>query len=385
MSRSIDPGHLREEVVDIARGAIASIDLAARVRTAVVDVDDHVVVAAVGKAAPAMARAAIDVLKVERYVVVAPDGTDARGLDVLRASHPIPDERSVIAANALLDVARDANLLALISGGASALACLPVEGISLDEKRLIVRTLLESGAPIQEVNLVRRHLSRIKGGGLAAVARTTRALIVSDVLFGSASDVGSGPASQAPDDLEEARAAIGRYPSLARFADRMIASPRVNATSRLIASPDDLANAAAEHARARGYAVTILPASMEDADRVAAEYVAMELAPGSAIVRVAEPSVRLPASHGQGGRAGRVALCAWNSGVPDDVALACVASDGVDGSGDAGAVVSGGIDARDALFRYDDAPFLRAHGASIALGPTGQNLCDLHVMVRARS
>lgn len=364
---------MSEIIVEVVRHALASIDLGARVRAAVGDFQPTVV-CAVGKASPAMARGFADAL------VVAPDGTDALGTNVMRAAHPIPDPRSVAAAEALLNLARGAQLLALISGGASSLACAPVAGISLAEKQDVVRVLLDSGAPITDVNLVRRHLSRIKGGGLAAVARRTRTLIASDVIGGAASDVGSGPASLAPDDLEEARAVLARH-GLDRFADCMVPSPRVNATSVIIARPEDLASAAAASLQAHGYAVTILPPTLSPADEVAREYL-RPLPPHTAVVRVAEPSVRLKAEHGRGGRAGRVALAAWTAGLPAGVTLGCVASDGVDGSsGGAGAIVRGKIDGRAALDAYDDGPFLRAHGVAIDLGPTGHNLCDLHVAV----
>lgn len=364
------------EAEAIAREAIASIDLGARVRAAIGDLRGPVVVCAVGKAAPVMARA-VD-REVTRRCVVTTDGTDALGLEVLRASHPIPDERSVAAADALLDAARDAPLLlALISGGASALACAPTT--TLAEKQTIVRALLESGASIREVNLVRRHLSRIKGGGLAAVARTTHAVIVSDVIGGQPWDVGSGPASRAPDDVAEARAVLERH---ALKTHGLVPSPAVQATSTIVARPEDLADAAANVLRRRGYGVTLLPPTMDPADDVAREYL-RPLPPRTALVRVAEPSVKLPARHGRGGRAGRVALVAWTLGLPEGVTLACIASDGVDGSsGAAGAIVRGRIEGQQALDAYDDAPFLRAHEAAIDLGPTGQNLCDLHVMLR---
>lgn len=375
----------RQTAEAIAREAIASIDLRARVRAAITDLDS-VVVAAVGKAAPAMARAAMDVLEVTRSVVVAPDGTDALGLDVLRAAHPIPDERSVAAANALLDVARDAPLLlALVSGGASALACAPVPSVTLAEKQAVVRVLLASGAAIADVNLVRRHLSRIKGGGLAAVAQRTRALIVSDVLFGDAADVGSGPASEARSELEAARATLARYaPELTYLGERMVAPPAASSTSIIVASPADLVTAAAQIARARGYAVTVLPPSLSAADDLGREYAARELPRRHVVLRVAEPSVVLPTVHGRGGRAGRVALVAWSRGLRDGVALGCVASDGVDGtSGAAGAIVEGIThEGQHALGAFDDAPFLRSRGVAVTTGPTGTNLLDLHVLVR---
>lgn len=368
----------------IAREAIASIDLGARVRAAVADIREPVVLAAVGKAAPAMARAAMEVLQVTRSVVVTNDGTDALGLAVLRAAHPIPDARSVAAAEALLELARDAPLLlALISGGASALACAPVQGVTLADKQRVVRTLLASGAPIADVNCVRRHLSRIKGGGLAALARRTRTLIASDVLFGVPSDVGSGPSVQAPSDLERARSTLMRYaPDLANLASRMTESRIVSGTVTVVAQPEDLAQAAAEIAQRRGYSVTVLEATMAPADDLATHYAGRALTPGTALVCVAEPSVVLPEVHGRGGRAGRVALGAWTRGLPSGVTLACIASDGVDGtSGSAGAVVGGVVDGRAALEAFEDGPFLRAHGAAVDLGPTGINLVDLHVLV----
>jgi len=375
-----------EDALAIAREAIASIDLGARVRAAVAAIAEPVVVAAVGKAAPAMARAALDALNVTRAVVVAPDGTDALGLEVLRASHPIPDERSVAAAGALLDVARGAPLLlALISGGASSLASAPAEGITLTEKQAVVRAMLESGAAIDVVNRVRRHLSRIKGGRLAAVAKRTIALVVSDVIGGDASDVGSGPATSAPDDIAAARAALRRFaPAHAHLAEQMRAGPGVATTTKVIAEPSDIATAAAKIATARGYRTHILAPATNRCDDVGHEYASLALGSAQrvAVVRVAEPYVELPPDHGHGGRAGRVALVAWNDGI-GEAALACVASDGVDGSsGSAGAVVSGKIDGAAALARYDDGPFLRAHGAAIDLGPTGINLCDLHVLLR---
>ena len=190
---------------------------------------------------------------------------------MIRAAHPIPDERSVAAAEALMGVARDAPLLlALISGGASSLACAPVASVSLAEKQALVEALLRSGAPIVELNRVRRHLSRFKGGGLAAVAQRTLAVVVSDVIDGEASDIGSGPASEAPRDLELAREALRRYaPTFAHLADVMIESPVVNASAQLVARPEDLGERAAEIARERGYQVTLLPPTLADADEIA--------------------------------------------------------------------------------------------------------------------
>ena len=412
----------REIATTIAREAIASIDLAARVKDALAPLPPpraKVVVVAIGKAAPVMARAAIDrwATRIDRALVVTTDGTDASMLagapvpvDVRQAAHPLPDERSVAAAEEALRLVRGEAkdlCLALVSGGASSLVCAPSPGLSLETKRGIVRAMLDSGAPITEVNLLRRHLSRIKGGGLAraALPGRTLALVVSDVLVdrggqvvvGEASDVGSGPASADPTSLDDARAALRRRaPDLAQrvdaaFVTNLSARSAIarRAQTRVVATPLDLVAAASSVARRLGFEVEVVPPSLDRADDLAARWVerARVLDRGHALVAVAEPSVVVPANAGKGGRAGRLALRAWSLGLPDDVALACVASDGVDGSSDAaGAVVSGrspeGADA--ALDAFDDAPFLATHGASIASAPSGKNLLDLHLIVRDR-
>jgi len=409
--------------LEIAQAAIAAIDLEARVRESLREVSWNAParVVAVGKAAPAMTRGALSVAPDDVHaVVVTADGTDARGLDrdprvrLLRAAHPIPDPRSVLAAEALLTEAQGARTcVALISGGASALACAPADGLSLADKQALVAALLDAGAPITDVNVVRRHLSRIKGGGLVRAAAAARGSvltrIVSDVLVespggevvaGAPHDIGSGPASLDPTTVEDARAALARWvpdwlPRVTNLlVDTMPNLRRMGGIDeRIVASPLDLVAAAAAAARTRGLGVEIAPPSLAPVDELAAWYVARAstLAPGSVVVRVAEPSVALPPVRGRGGRAGRLALGAWAGGLPDDVELACLSSDGVDGSsGAAGAVVSGALTgsalarAHDALARFDDAAFLSSAGRAVVGAPSGSNLLDLHVLARVR-
>ncbi len=419
----------------IARAAIAAVDLRARVTAALrssssVREARSIRVVAVGKAAPAMTLGALDALdalgaRASRVRVLTADGTDASALEgrhddlvVLRGAHPVPDARSVAGGDALLasvaGLGVEDLVVALISGGASSRASAPPVGLGREIERGVSDALLRSGAPVTDVNVVRRHLSRIRGGGLARAALPARTctLVASDVLVtrdgrvepGAPWDVGSGPATPDPTGVDDASAILARFapewsPRVQRFLATTFPADAPGAErveSTIVASPFDLAASALERARAAGRSAAPLPASLASVDELAAEYVelARSLPKGSARVRVAEPSVRVPHDHGRGGRAGRLALLAWASrggrALPADVALACVASDGVDGgSGSAGAVVAGSlapddlVAARRALDAFDDASFLAGRGAHVTSAPTGTNLLDLHVLVRA--
>lgn len=430
MSTALDG--LRGALVDALRAGLAELDPAGLVERALgardaPDVDagassGRVVVLAAGKAALGMARGALrawgDRIAGGLAVTVAapapcardvqaatsdPEEAALRPLRVLRAAHPIPDGRSVDAAAAALAIADalgpDDLLLALVSGGASALLAAPPPGVSLADKQALVTALLEGGAPIQEVNLVRRHFSRIKGGRLAAAAAPARVLtlLMSDVVGGLPHDISSGPTVPDPSRVEEARAALERRaPQLSRLAPALSESlkpadaPIVEA--RMLADPERLAErVAAALAAQTGLRAVAAPAEDGDARAIAARRLALAraLAPGEAVVIPCEPTIALPAERGAGGRAGWIALAALRD-LPPDVALLCAASDGADGSsGAAGAVVDSALatamDPRAieaALARFDDAAAHRALGTRLDLGPTGSNLTDVHIVAR---
>ncbi|MFO0756177.1 MAG: DUF4147 domain-containing protein [Byssovorax sp.] len=336
-------------------------------------------------------------------------------LTVLHAAHPSPDERSAAAAEAALTRARDLGpedlLVALVSGGASSLLAAPAPGISLEVKRSCLAALIDAGAPIRDVNVVRRHLSRIKGGRLAATALPARVLtlIVSDVIGGAPEDIGSGPTVPDPTTIEDARAALERWlpgeaarlpldeslkpdapVSLIGLGATFPAAARIRA--RILADPSALADAVAAALRRAGLRVTIDAPETDEAHAMIARRVAAAhaLAPGEARVIACEPTLRLPPARGRGGRAGFVALAALGA-LPADVALLCAASDGVDGSsGGAGALVTGEDAARTspeaihaALAAFDDAALHHALGTQLTGGSTGHNLADVHVLARA--
>ena len=414
---------LADTLTLIFRAALASLDPARLVHDALPPLpprNARVVIIAAGKAAAAMARGALTRWpdRIDRVLVVGPDPiasfTDPRVLS-LAASHPIPRARSVIAADAALALAADLGprdlLVALISGGASSLLAAPTAGLSLRKKQAIVTTLLDRGAPIREVNLVRRHLSRVKGGRLARAAIPARvlSLIFSDVIGGEAHDIGSGPTVPDPTTIDDARAVLRRHaPELADgvLLDESLkpdtpvtilaAAAEVPAAARLrarvLVDPSSLAAAMRERLELAGFHATVEGPDEGDAAAVVDRRVARAelLAPGEAVVIACEPTVHLPAVRGSGGRAGWVALAAMRR-LPPDVALLCAASDGVDGSSGAGgagvtreagaAIADDEIDR--ALATFDDARIHRALGTHLQGGPTGHNLADLHVLARA--
>jgi hydroxypyruvate reductase len=382
-------------------------------------------VIAAGKAAVAMAEGALrrwpDRVEDALAITVDPGADRAYSsadprLTIRVAAHPLPDARSVAAADEALaragDLGAEDLLLALISGGASSLLAAPAPGLSLEHKRSLVAALLDAGAPIQEVNLVRRHLSRVKGGRLAAAALPARvlSLVVSDVIGGALADIGSGPTVPDASTVEEARAVLRRYTpeaatlpflseslkpdapvSLINLAATFPAAARLRA--KLIAEPAALAEAVAAALTRAGLRAHAGAPEEGDAQSMVARRLAQAeaLAPGEALVIACEPTLRLPAARGRGGRAGWLALAAMRA-LPEGVALLCAASDGVDGSsGGAGALVMHDDAARSstaaieaALDSFDDATIHQALGTQLAGGPTGHNLADVHVLARLR-
>ena len=389
-------------------------------------------VIAIGKAAPAMAAGAIARWgkKVERCLVVAPRGVDtsellvvaeAAGigprLTVLTAGHPLPDRGSVRAADACLAMASSSAadrraVLVLISGGASALVCKPTEGVSLEAKRALTETMLRSGAPIQAMNVVRKHLSRIKGGGLARAAFPSpiHTLVVSDVLDGEVADIGSGPSVGDPSTVGDARRFVKQYASSHEGIDLTgtlaLSDRRARAaTAEILVSPDDLAEALAKELRHRVDAVRVLPRSQDDVEKLARDYVRLATSSRSAracaFVRVAEPAVpilggggRQPRA-GKGGRSTHLAALVGRELAGTEATFAAIASDGVDGrSGTGGAIVDGrfaavvaktlGAGALDtAIARFATGPLHASVNTALPGRATGHNLADVHVLVVA--
>ena len=361
-----------------------------------------VYVIALGKAACSMTRGALDVLK-ERIVnayVVTKDGCEERlPWPCYTAGHPLPDERSLTAGDGLVAfiaaLPQDAQVLVLLSGGASALVECPASGVDLAQLRAANAWLLASGLDIVECNRVRKRLSRIKGGRLAALLapRPVLCLAISDVPGNDIATIASGPL------MEDTQGGDWDIAGLPAFLHPLLQHPPPlpdrdvfrSVRMEIVATLDQAMTAAAAAATALGYhAILHSDRVMGDAAAAGAR-VAQQLCAahtGELHIWGGETTLRLPPTPGRGGRNQHLALAAA-LGLQGyaQVFLLAAATDGSDGPGeDAGALVDGdsvaraalhGVDAATALATADAGSALAASGDLIATGPTGTNVMDI--------
>ncbi|HHS97603.1 MAG TPA: glycerate kinase [Chloroflexi bacterium] len=397
--------------------------------------DRRVVVVGAGKATGGMAAAVEAILgdRIDAGWVNVRYGYEPaqplRRIHVHPAAHPIPDAAGLEGTRRILDLVDTLDegdlALVLISGGASALLVQPVEGISLEDLQRLTDELLRSGATIQEVNGVRKHLSRVKGGRLARqiVRRGAQAavLVLSDVVGNSLNHIGSGPCAPDPTTFADAWAVLERYGLLEQVPEAVRAylerglrgeveetpkpdDPLFEQVHHVIVGDNRMAAlAAAERARALGFHAEVLTTYLEGEARevgkvlaALAKEEACYAAPfprPACLVLGGETTVTVR-GDGKGGRNQEMALAAalalegW-----EGVMVATLATDGTDGPTDAaGAIATGdtvararamGLDPVDHLARNDSHSFFAALGDLILTGPTGTNVCDLaFVLVR---
>ena len=381
----------------------------------------RVLVLALGKAAVAMAGAALEALEgVEVAGAVVAPAVDQRvgPLEGLSGGHPVPDADSFRAGRHLLDLARGAGgddlVLVLISGGGSALAEVPAPGLTLHDLAEANRALLRSGVPIAGVNTVRRHLSSFKGGRLAEAAGPARlvTLAVSDVVGSPMEAIAGGPTVPDPTTYAEALAvledgavavpdavrAVLREGAAGRRPETAKAGPAFAGPAVVIADGAAAARGAAAAARARGISARVGSTAVEgEARRVGARLAsdACRLTPGEMLVCAGETTVSV-AGTGRGGRNQELALAAGIAleDRPEGVLVVSFATDGVDGPtdgaggiGDPGTVARGrarGLSAAAALDANDSHTYLTATGDLLRCGPTGTNVGDLVLAYRPR-
>ncbi len=374
-----------------------------------------------GKAAAAMARAVEDHwpgelsgLVVTRYG----HGVPCERIEVVEAAHPVPDEAGRAAAARILAVVQgltsDDLVLVLVSGGGSALLALPFEGISLADKQQVNRALLKSGAGIDEMNCVRKHLSAIKGGRLAAAAYPARVLtlVISDVPGDDPAVVASGPTVADPTTCADALAILRKYRIDAPPAVQAVLASGVSETpkpddlrfahceTRVIATAQASLAAAAEAARAAGVIPLILGDAIEGEAREVAKALAgmakscalhgVPARPPCVLLSGGETTVTVK-GQGRGGRNAEflLALAVALDGAAGIHALAGD-TDGIDGTEDnAGAVLTAdtlararaaGIDARARLADNDGHGFFAALNDLVVTGPTRTNVNDFRAI-----
>jgi glycerate 2-kinase len=339
---------------------------------------------------------------------------------VMAGSHPVPTADSEAAGRAALRLARsaaaDETLIVLLSGGASAMMAVPIDALTLADKARTTEVLLKNGASIGELNCVRKHLSAIKGGRLAAAtAGRTVTLAISDVVGDDLTVIGSGPTVADTSTYGEALRAVDEHGGRDRFPAAVISrlvtgtrgelpeTPKLLAGSasvaRVIGSRHEAMAGAAAEARARGYSVRVLENPVVGEARTAAEQslaAAVEAAGDRpmCLISSGETTVHVK-GPGRGGRNQEFALaCVEAMGrFATDAALASVGTDGVDGPTDAaGALVDSStlqraVAAALAPARYldnnDAYAFFAALGDLIQTGPTGTNVGDLQIILLA--
>lgn len=381
----------------------------------------NVYVVGAGKACAPMAKAVEKLLgkKITDSCVIVKDGHTLPlwRIRLREAAHPVPDQRGVDGATEIAGIAaradKDDLLICLISGGASALMPLPVEGFTLEEKQGLTREMLAAGANIHEMNAVRKHLSRIKGGQLARAAAPAQVLtlILSDVIGDDLSTIGSGPTAPDPTTWETVDEILGRFAlKLPREAPRMETpkpgDPLFDRVRNVIIGSNALSvDAAAARAKALGYRPLVLSTTIEGETRDVARMhvqIAKEakrskrpVAPPACLLSGGETTVTLRGS-GQGGRNQEFALVAAMEleDTPGILALSA-GTDGTDGptdaaggiadSGTLGRAAKCGRDARTDLANNDSYHFLQSAGDLLITGPTRTNVMDIRILLVAEA
>ncbi len=389
----------------------------------------RVICLAAGKAAAAMAAAAerhyLDALELDPSLLSGiattrhGHGVPTRRIKVVEAGHPVPDEAGLQGADDSLQLARDAGpddlLLVLLSGGGSANWIAPADGVSFAQKQQVTRALLRSGAPIGEINTVRKHLSRIKGGRLARAGKRAEivTLAISDVPRDDPSAIASGPTVPDPTTLADARAIVAKYGLTVDEAIRHALDDASNESCKpgdpafararfeLIARPNASLEAAIRVAKDAGYEIVDLGSDLEgEAREVAADHARLALQARAQGQRVAilsggELTVTVR-GQGRGGPNQEYAL-ALAGLLKDTSGIAALAADtdGADGGAGsaadpAGAIIdhntfakmqSLGLDAGAYLDNNDATAFFAATGDLLLTGPTLTNVNDIRVML----
>lgn len=390
---------------------------------------NRIIVVGAGKADAPMARAVERVLgqHVSDGVIIVKDGhgLPLTHIRIHEASHPVPDDRGVSGTEEVLSLVRNTSeqdlVICLISGGGSALLVAPAEGLDLKDKQEVTQLLLDCGAAIHEINAVRKHLSRVKGGGLARMAHpaTVVSLLLSDVIGDDLDVIASGPTMTDSSTFQEAKQVLNRYEIWERVPDsvRKHIEKGVNGEIDDTPKPGDPAfrkdvwelvgtnlqalKAARQEAERQGYNTLILSGMIEgETSDVAMVHTAIvkeaahsgnPLSPPLCVLSGGETTVTIK-GKGKGGRNQEFVLAsALAIEGKANIVILSGGTDGTDGPTDAaGAIADGetvararakGLDPRDYLQRNDSYPFFESLGDLLMTGPTRTNVMDVRIML----
>lgn len=364
-------------------------------------------VIAIGKAASAMTRGAGEVLGdqvVDALIITKPGYSEKLPWPVLETGHPIPDEKSLLAGEQLLefiaDIPESTEVLFLLSGGASALVEVLAPGLTLQDLQTVNAWLLGSGLDIKACNAVRKSMSQIKQGRLAQLLapRHVTNLVISDVADDDLSIIGSGLLVADGENAEQQQLIFSSLPAeiLSKFK-KTVSVPDVgyacfrNVDTRVIANIGLALAAASTCAEKLGYQVKLSSQYLKNETLETGRELARKVINGKKnelFIWGGETNIKLPDESGRGGRCQAMALSAASEiSSYDNILLLCATTDGSDGSGtDAGALVNGGtlarghdagLDENEYLQRADAGSFLELSGDLISTGPTGTNVADI--------
>ena len=368
---------------------------------------DRIRVIGAGKASAGMAQALQRLLgtRIADGWINVPDGNAVRLRRIVlhEAGHPIPDQRGVEGARRIAEIASDSSrrdlLICVISGGASALMPLPAPGVTLARKKEITRRLLASGANIHEINTVRKHMSAIKGGHLAALAHPAKviALILSDVIGDDLSAIGSGPTAPDSTTCADAASVLKRYgippPPLMETPKRPAAVQNV-----IVGSNRQSIDMAVKKARELGYRPIVLSTTIDgetrDIARMHAALVREAIARGHrriCFLSGGETTVTIR-GKGLGGRNQEFVLAAAIAlEKTSGATIFSAGTDGIDGPTDAAGAVADSatllractlkLDPRSFLDNNDSYRFFERVGGLVKTGPTGTNVMDVRILL----
>jgi hydroxypyruvate reductase len=413
-----EPGRLLRAALSVENGLLRAGPFTVELATLA-----RLLVLGCGKAGGAMAQATEAILgdRITDGFAVVKDGyvRPTTRIQLAEARHPVPDARGEAAASRLLAMASAAAerdlILFLVSGGGSALTPAPAPPVTLEEKQAVTRALLGAGAPIGELNAVRKHLSRIKGGQLARAASPAHVvtLALSDVIGDPLDVIASGPTAPDPTTFDQALEIIERRIGIDAAPHSVVERLRAGTRGAIAETPkpgdplfervanvvignnDVVADAAIRAATRLGWRPQLVTCALEGEARDAAVTLVREArstAPGTCLLASGETTVTVR-GRGRGGRCQEFALAAAVEirGTPDIVVLAA-GTDGTDGPTDAaGAIVDGdtvmraranGVDPSRALANNDAYTVLRVTGDLLITGPTNTNLLDLYLVLR---